>query len=179
MRVKLCTLHLIANCDHRSKTSFPNNQKNLRNVQKKGGPYCIFAKYVHDSKWYSSNFWKKKLRKWKSWKLKVKGLSYAFNSELCPLFKDKFPQQSKKFETNENIEKEGKGDHITSLRISFTVQSNIPPTFEKIWEKNVKTKNKEVNTGSELRGPFKVKFSLFWKKVGKTKNFRKITKLTR
>ena len=118
MRVKLCTLHLIANCDHRSKTSFPNNQKNLRNEkvekikfekQKKGGPYCIFAKYVHDSKWYSSNFWrKKKLRKWKSWKVKVKGLSYAFNSELCPLFKDKFPQQSKKFETNENIEKEGK-----------------------------------------------------------------------
>ena len=103
----------------------------------------------------------------------MKGLSYAFNSELRPSFKDKFPQQSKKFETNENIEKEGKGDHIIYLRVSFTVQSNIPPTFEKKLRKNVKTKNKVVNTGSELRAPFKVKFSIFRKKGGKNEKFQK------
>ena len=55
----------------------------------------------------------------------------AFDSELRPSFKDKFPQQSKKVKTNENIEKEGKGCHITYLRVAFTVQSNTPPNFEK------------------------------------------------
>ena len=59
------------------------------------------------------------------------------------------------------------------------VQSNIPPTFEKKLRKNVKTKNKGVNTGSELRAPFKVIFSIFRKKDGKTKKLRKMTKLTR
>ena len=102
----------------------------------------------------------------------------AFDSELRPSFKDKFPQQSKKVKTNENIEKEGKGCHITYLRVAFTVQSNTPPNFEKKkLRKNFKTKNKGVN--SELRAPFKVKFSIFRKKMRKTKKFRKMTKLTR
>ena len=88
----------------------------------------------------------------------------VFDSELRPSFKDKFPQQSKKVETNENIEKEGRGYHVIYLRVSFMVQSNIPPTFEKKLRKNFKTKNKGVNTGSELRAPFKVIFSIFRKK---------------
>ena len=86
----------------------------------------------------------------------------AFDSELRPSFKDKFPQQSKKVETNENIEKKRKGSHITYLRVAFTVQSNTPPNFEKSLEKKIKTKNKGVN--SELCAPFKVKFSIFRKK---------------
>ena len=122
--------------------------------KRKGCPYCIFANYVYDSEWCSYNFWKKvekktkKLRKWKSWKWKVKVPFYAFNSDLHPSFKVKLPQHSKKVEknekvgTNENIEKKGKGDHIIYLRVSFMVQSNIPPTFEKSWEKISKRKIK-------------------------------------
>ena len=57
------------------------------------------------------------------------------------------------------------------------VQSNIPPTFEKKLRKNVKTKNKGVNTGSELRAPFKVIFSIFRKKDGKNEKAQKNDKV--
>ena len=86
-------------------------------------------------------------------------------------------RKTKKLGQNENIEKKGKGDHIIYLRVSFTVQSNIPPTFEKKLRKNFKTKNKGVNTGSELRAPFKVIFSIFRKKGGKNEKVQKNDKV--
>ena len=92
----------------------------------------------------------KKFKKWESWKLKVKWPFYAFNSDLHPAFKVKLPQHSKKVEknekveTNENIEKEGKGCHITYLRVAFTVQSNTPPNFEKKLRKISKRKTKRL-----------------------------------
>ena len=121
MRVKLYTPYLIANCVHRSKTSFPNNRKKLRNEkveknknweakpQKKRVPILYFCQL---RVWFRVIFlqllkksWEKakKLRKWKSWKWKVKGPFYAFNSDLHPAFKVKLPQHSKKVEKNEKV----------------------------------------------------------------------------
>ena len=129
MRVKLYTPYLIANCVHRSKTSFPNNRKKLRNEKveknksweaKEKGAHIVYLPITcmiqsdvpptFEKSWEKT----KKLREWKSWKWKVKGPFYAFNSDLHPAFKVKLPQHSKKVEknekveTNENIEKEGK-----------------------------------------------------------------------
>ena len=100
-------MHLIANCVHRSKTSFPNNQKKLR-------------------------------------QMKI-------------------------------LRRRGKGAilHICELRSRFKVI--LPQILKKKLRKNFKTKNKGVN--SELRAPFKVKFSIFRKKDGKNEKVQKNDKV--
>ena len=99
------------NCVHRSKTSFPKKQKNLRNEKveknksweaKEKVAHIVYLPITCMIQIDVPTTFEKKLRKnekvekmeKKSWKWKVKGPFYAFNSDLHPAFKVKLPQHS-------------------------------------------------------------------------------------
>ena len=113
----------------------------------------------------------------------MKGPFYAFNSDLHPAFKVKLPQHSKKLRKTKKLRQmkilrrreRGIILYICEFRSRFKVI--FPQLLKKKLRKNVKTKNKGDNAGSELRVPFKVKFSILRKKGEKNEKVQKNDKV--
>ena len=136
-------MHLIGNCVHRSKTSFPNNQQKLRQMKilrrREKGAILHICELRSRFKVILPQILKK------VWKKKIKTKNKGVNSELRALFKEKFSIFRNKDEKNEKVQKNDKVDKEREKGIILYISSNFRPSFK------VKLKRKKT-----------FQFALFW-----------------